>query len=126
MRTIAMIAGLAIAVAAVPAASQAACQKRTNGTVIGALGGALLGSTVAGRGDRTEGALIGGAAGGLVGNQISKCRTKSYSSRSYQRARTTERASYDRPRAAPACRMETRAYYDAYGQRVYQPTRVCN
>lgn len=36
MRTIAMIAGLAIAVAAVPAASQAACQKRTNGTVIGA------------------------------------------------------------------------------------------
>lgn len=125
MRTIAMIAGLAIAVAAVPAASQAACQKRTNGTVIGALGGALLGSTVAGRGDRTEGALIGGAAGGLVGNQISKCNNKTYSNRSYRRARTTERASYDRPRSGSDCRMETRAYYDSYGQRVYQPTRVC-
>jgi uncharacterized protein YcfJ len=125
MRTIAMIAGLAISVAAVPAASQAACQKRTNGTVIGALGGALLGSAVAGRGDRTEGALIGGAAGGLVGNQVSKCRPKAYSSRSYHRARTYDRASYDRPRYAASCRMETRAYYDAYGQRVYQPTRVC-
>ena len=125
MRTIAMIAGLALAVAAVPAASQAACQKRTNGTVIGALGGALLGSAVAGRGDRTEGALIGGAAGGLVGNQVSKCKNKTYSSRSYQRARTYDRAAYDSPRYAAACRMETRAYYDAYGQRVYQPTRVC-
>lgn len=125
MRTIAMIAGLAFAIAAVPAASQAACQKRTNGTVIGALGGALLGSTVAGRGDRTEGALIGGAAGGLVGNHVSKCKTKRYSNRSYQRARVSERASYDRPRYAEACRMETRAYYDSYGQRVYQPTRVC-
>jgi len=123
MRTIAMIAGLAIAVAAVPVASQAACQKRTNGTVIGALGGALLGSAVAGRGDRTEGALIGGAAGGLVGNQVSKCRSKSYASTRY-RTRTYERAAYDRPRAE-SCRMETRAYYDAYGQRVYQPTRVC-
>lgn len=127
MRTIVMIAGLAISVAAMPAASQAACQKRTNGTVIGALGGALVGSAVAGRGDRTEGALIGGAAGGLVGNQVSKCRNRSYSSRSHQPARTYDRAAYDRPRAAQTqtCRMETRAYYDAYGQRVYQPTRVC-
>jgi len=123
MRTIAMIAGLAIAVAAVPAASQAACQKRTNGTVIGALGGALLGSAVAGRGDRTEGALIGGAAGGLVGNQVSKC--KRYSSRSYSRTRSYQRAAYDRPAATPACRYESRAYYDPYGEVVYQPTRVC-
>lgn len=122
MRTIAMIAGLALAVAAAPVASQAACQKRTNGTVIGALGGALLGSTVAGRGDRTEGALIGGAAGGLVGNQVSKCKNKTYSSRSYQRARSSQQASYSR---GEVCRTETRAYYDAYGQRVYQPTRVC-
>lgn len=125
MRTIAVIAGLAITVAAVPVASQAACQKRTNGTVIGALGGALLGSTVAGRGDRTEGALIGGAAGGLVGNQVSKCKTKTYSSRSPQRTRTYERASYDRARTAESCRTESRVYYDSYGQRVYQPTRVC-
>jgi predicted lipid-binding transport protein (Tim44 family) len=120
MRSIAMIAGLTVAIAAAPAA-EAACQKRTNGTVIGALGGALLGSAVAGRGDRTEGALIGGAAGGLVGNQVSKCRRAAprYSSRptSPQRAAYAERA--------PTCRYENRAYYDAYGEVVYQPTRVC-
>jgi uncharacterized protein YcfJ len=121
MRPIAMIAGLALAIAAAPAA-EAACQKRTNGTVIGALGGALLGSAVAGRGDRTEGALIGGAAGGLVGNQVSKCKRKP--SRSYARTRSYQRAAYDAPRA-PSCRYETRAYYDAYGDVVYQPTRVC-
>ena len=124
MRTIALIAGLAMAVAAAPAA-EAACQKRTNGTVIGALGGALLGSAVAGRGDRTEGALIGGAAGGLVGNQVSKCNRSS--SRTYSsRSRTYQRASAEpRYAQAPACRYETKAYYDAYGEVVYQPTRVC-
>ena len=123
MRTIALIAGLAMAVAAAPAA-EAACQKRTNGTVIGALGGALLGSTVAGRGDRTEGALIGGAAGGLVGNQVSKCNRSS--SRSAAPSRSYQRASAEpRYAAAPACRYETRAFYDAYGEVVYQPTRVC-
>jgi len=121
MRSIAMIAGLAVAIVAAPAA-EAACQKRTNGTVIGALGGALLGSAVAGRGDRTEGALLGGAAGGLVGNQVSKCRRAP--ARSYSRTRSYQSASYSQPRA-PTCRYENRAYYDAYGDVVYQPTRVC-
>ena len=122
MRSIAMIAGLTMAIAAAPAA-EAACQKRTNGTIIGALGGALVGSAVAGRGDRTEGALIGGAAGGLVGNQVSKCRRAP--ARSYSRTRSyQQRAAYDQPRA-PVCRYETRPYYDAYGDVVYQPTRVC-
>lgn len=123
MRSIAMIAGLTMAVAAAPAA-EAACQKRTNGTIIGALGGALLGSAVAGRGDRTEGALIGGAAGGVVGNQVSKCNRSS--SRSYSsRTRSYRQASYDPAPRAPSCRYETKAFYDSYGQVVYQPTRVC-
>ena len=123
MRSIAMIAGLAMAIVAAPAA-EAACQKRTNGTVIGALGGALLGSAVAGRGDRTEGALIGGAAGGLVGNQVSKCKRAPSRSASRARARSQQSAAYSPPRA-PTCRYENRAYYDAYGDVVYQPTRVC-
>ena len=121
MRSIAMIAGLAMAIVAAPAA-EAACQKRTNGTVIGALGGALLGSAVAGRGDRSEGALIGGAAGGLVGNQVSKCRRAP--ARTYSRTRSYQSAAKSPPRA-PTCRYENRAYYDAYGDVVYQPTRVC-
>lgn len=124
MRTIATIAGLAIAVAALPAASQAACQKRTNGTVIGALAGGLLGNTVAGRGDRTEGTLIGAGVGGLVGNQVSKCNHKRPA---YRAARNTHRpsSSYERTRYADNCRYESRAYYDAYGRVSYQPTRIC-
>lgn len=125
MRTIAMIAGLAISVAALPLASQAACTKRTNGTIIGALTGGLLGHTIAGRGDHTEGALLGAAAGGIVGNQVSKC--KRSSSRAHYRARSAPRAPYAAPQryAETSCRYETRPFYDARGQVVYQPTRVC-
>jgi len=42
------------------------------GTIIGAIAGGLLGSQVAGRGDRTIGAVIGGAAGALAGNAIDR------------------------------------------------------
>lgn len=123
MRTIAMIAGLAISVAALPVASQAACAKRTNGTIIGALTGGLLGHTIAGRGDHTEGALLGAAAGGVVGNQVSKCRRSSSRAhyRSAPRAHHAAPARY----AETSCRYETRPFYDARGQVVYQPTRVC-
>jgi hypothetical protein len=38
--------------------------------VIGALGGAVLGSAIAGHGDRTAGAVIGGVGGAVVGNQL--------------------------------------------------------
>lgn len=116
MRTIALMAGLALSVAATPAA-EAACKKRTTGTVVGAVTGGLLGNVVAGRGDRTEGTLLGAAAGGLVGNQVSKCDPKP---RRTTRARTTQRVAQ-----APACRWETRTFYDAYGEPVRQQVRVC-
>lgn len=123
MRQIAMMAGLALAVAAVPAASEAACKKRTTGTVVGALTGGLLGNVVAGRGDRTEGTLIGAAAGGLIGNQVSKCNNRRYT-RSYAPRRAAYRqAAYAPPRQT--CRYETRVYYDPYGQPVYAPQRIC-
>lgn len=50
--------------------------KAKNGAVIGALGGALLGNTVAGRGNKTEGALLGAGVGGLAGHQIGKSKRK--------------------------------------------------
>lgn len=121
---IGMMAGAALAMAALPAVGEAACQKRTTGTVVGAVAGGLLGNVVAGRGDRTEGTLIGAAVGGLAGNQLSKCRRAA--PRSYSTAR-----SYRSSAAAPAsyrpagCRYETRGYYDQYGQLVYAPARVC-
>jgi uncharacterized protein YcfJ len=128
MRPIALIAGVALAVAAAPVA-EAACQKRTTGTVVGALTGGLLGNAVAGHGARTEGTLLGAAAGGLVGNQITKCsHRRTYSrARSYPRTHSASRAQYEPSRYAYSggCRYETRALYDPYGRLVYQPMRVC-
>ena len=46
------------------------------GTVIGALGGAFLGSQIAGHGARTEGTLIGAGAGALAGHSIGKHRAR--------------------------------------------------
>ena len=120
-RPIALLAGLAaISTLAAAPAAEAACQKRTTGTVVGALTGGLLGHTVAGRGDRTEGALLGAAAGGLVGNQVTKCR--SAPRRAYAPTRNYQRTASD---AGPRCRTETRAFYDSYGEVSYQPVQVC-
>jgi len=120
---IGMLAGAALAVAALPAVGEAACQKRTTGTVVGAVAGGLLGNAVAGRGDRTEGTLLGAAVGGFAGNQLTKCKrsTRSYSQARSYRSASAAPASY-RPRG---CRYETRAYYDQYGQLVHAPMRVC-
>jgi uncharacterized protein YcfJ len=44
----------------------------TTGLVIGAALGGILGSQVAGRGDRTLGAILGAAGGGLLGREIDR------------------------------------------------------
>lgn len=128
MRPIALISGLtaAAALAAVPLSADAACSKRTTGTVIGALAGGLLGHAVAGHGDHTAGTLIGAGAGGLVGNQVTKC---GHARRAYYpvRHRAYSRAAEPRTYAAAGsvCTYETRPYYDAYGRLVYAPARIC-
>ena len=47
-----------------------------NGTVVGALGGALVGSALAGHGNKQGGALIGGGVGAVAGHQIAKQNAK--------------------------------------------------
>lgn len=44
----------------------------TEGLVIGALGGGILGHEVAGENDETEGTIIGGVAGALIGREIDR------------------------------------------------------
>jgi hypothetical protein len=44
----------------------------STGTILGAIAGGLLGSSVAGRGDHTVGAILGGAAGALAGRAIDR------------------------------------------------------
>jgi outer membrane lipoprotein SlyB len=51
-------------------------KKANNGTLIGAVGGGLLGNAVAGHGARTEGTLIGAGVGAVAGHQIAKSNAK--------------------------------------------------
>ncbi len=72
-----MALGLTLAAAATPALASNACERdkhdaKVGGTLLGALGGAVVGSAVAGRGNKTGGALIGAAGGAVVGNQLSR------------------------------------------------------
>lgn len=51
-------------------------KKANNGTVIGAIGGGVLGNVVAGSGNKTEGTLIGAGVGAVAGHQIAKNKAK--------------------------------------------------
>ena len=44
----------------------------TTGLVVGGAGGALIGRSVAGRGDRTLGTIVGAAAGALIGREVER------------------------------------------------------
>ena len=76
MRTIFAMTALAAVMAAPSlAAAQTSCERQQQnneaaGTVLGAVGGALLGSAIAGRGDHTTGAVVGGVGGAVIGNRI--------------------------------------------------------
>lgn len=77
MRNHILAAGLAVA-ALVPtfAMAQQTCQERsanrTAGTIAGAGVGALLGSAVAGHGEKGTGAVVGGIGGAIIGNQLAR------------------------------------------------------
>lgn len=90
--------------ASASSADAASCRSRkTTGTIVGGVGGALVGHAIAGN---TGGTIIGGLGGGLLGRQVGKsgCKRVVY--------RTASRASY-----APAPRSEAvrKVYYDQYG-----------
>jgi uncharacterized protein YcfJ len=129
MRRTMMIAGL-VAAMAVPSLAtartycdQRAHDRRVTGTVLGAVGGALIGNAVSHR----NGALIGGLGGAVVGNQLARTKCdRGYSYNRHRRAPASASrdpglyaANYDR------CRYETRPFYDERGRLIQQPTRVC-
>lgn len=51
-----------------------ACKRmtKTEGAVVGAVAGGILGNVVAGRGSRTTGTIVGAAAGGVAGHEIAR------------------------------------------------------
>jgi uncharacterized protein YcfJ len=149
MRRILTVAGLVVAVAApslapVKASAESYCEHRAHerkvtGTLLGAIGGGLLGNAVSHGGGRTGGTLIGAGVGAVVGNNLARVNCDR---RAYYRHRTRRSAyssaNYRYPGAPSpyvnsggyasvrgACRYETRPYYDARGQLVYAPSQVC-
>jgi hypothetical protein len=79
MRTRLIVAGFMLA-ASLPAAAlaqpydpgcvQSNQDNRAAGTVLGAIGGAILGGAIAGRHDRGAGVVVGGVGGAVAGNAI--------------------------------------------------------
>lgn len=114
-----IIVSLAVGAMALPAmmaptdANAASCRSRkATGTVIGGLGGALVGNAISKGGG---GLLIGGVGGALVGRQIGKsgCRTRTAYYSSSPRA-----ASYQPSQPAPVRQV----YYDHMGNPVASGT----
>jgi hypothetical protein len=66
----ATLPGLALAQPYDPGCVQSNQDNRAAGTVLGAIGGALLGGAIAGRHDRGAGVVVGGVGGAVAGNAI--------------------------------------------------------
>lgn len=79
---IAILACSGLSVAATPALGEAqkkqvlVCKdvkkSNTTGTVVGAVGGGLLGNMVAGHGNKTAGTVIGAGVGAVAGHEVAK------------------------------------------------------
>jgi hypothetical protein len=148
MRNIFVIGGLAVALAlpllAAPSGADAAsCSSRkSTGTILGGVGGALIGNSISGGGG---GAIIGGLGGAVVGHEIGRSgcrRTHAVAYRSAPAARPANTVYYDRygrpissgaapgyvpaNYGAPACHTVTRAYYDERGALVERPMQICD
>jgi uncharacterized protein YcfJ len=94
--------------------ASATCQDRkTTGTLLGGVGGALVGNSISHGGG---GAVIGGLGGAVLGHEIARsgggCAT-----RTYYRTSRTRYASQRGPVQAPP-RAVRKVYYDEYGNPV--------
>jgi len=139
---------LSLPLLAAPDMANASCSSRkATGTVLGGVGGALLGNAIS---DGGGGLIVGGVGGALVGREIGKSgckRTTAYRSAPRRAAAAPARQAsapassvyydqYGRPvNSGPAgyreasystCRTETRAYYDDRGGLVQRPVQVCD
>jgi len=132
MRRTLMVLGVVAAVAAPSLASasdycgQRAHDRRVTGTVLGGVGGALIGGAI---GHSGTGALLGGLGGAVIGNQVARTscdRHYAYRNRTRYAHHYDNRYYNNAAYAAPGgCHYETRPYYDERGQLTYQPTQVC-
>jgi uncharacterized protein YcfJ len=121
--TTAALAGLiALPLLAGPTAASASCRGRANtGTVIGGVGGALLGNSISRGGG---GAIIGGLGGAVLGHEVARSGCTSSRQTYYRRSRTPYASTSDyRRNSAPyansrAYRPAPQVYYDERGNAV--------
>jgi hypothetical protein len=142
---------LALPMLAAPTTASASCaDRKATGTILGGVGGALIGNSISGGGG---GAILGGLGGAVVGHQIAasgcgRYRSSGYRSSGYRYYREDEPSravryvyydQYGQPvsqgavEATPvgyggtssSCRTETQAYYDDRGALVRRPVQVC-
>jgi uncharacterized protein YcfJ len=106
----ALTAAFALPLLAGPTDANASCQSRkTTGTVLGGVGGALLGNSISHGGG---GAVVGGIGGAVLGHEIGRS--------GCNRGHAYYRSSRARYAAAPAPerRVVRKVYYDQYGNPV--------
>ena len=117
MKRIFGMSGLAIALAlpllAAPGSAHASCaDRKLTGTVVGGVGGALIGNSISRGGG---GAIIGGLGGAVIGHEIAGSGCRRY--RSEYRSGPRQR-SYRGEAGAYAGQPARYVYYDAYGNAV--------
>ncbi len=112
---------LALPVLAMPAKAEASCHDRkVAGTVIGGVGGALVGNSIARGGG---GALIGGLGGAVLGHEVAGAGCHRERREVYYRGRARYRPGYGGPGygpEGPPPPPENVVYYDAYGNPINQ------
>jgi uncharacterized protein YcfJ len=105
-----LVTALTLPMLAAPTAAEASCSgRKTTGTILGGVGGALLGNAISGGGG---GAVVGGLGGAVVGHEVGRgggdCNT------------TTRTTAYRAPtRNYHYTREHVAYYYDRHGNRVY-------
>lgn len=141
-----LAAALALPLMLSPAAASASCYgRKVTGTVVGGVGGALIGNSISRGGG---GAVIGGLGGAVLGHEVAgagcgsarrgEYRTSSYrhrSHRGYRRGAQDQSYAYYDQRGNPTaagggayaanCRTENRSYYDDRGALVQRPVQTC-
>ncbi len=91
-----------------------------NGTITGGLIGALIGSQVAGRGNRTGGAIIGGTVGAVAGHNVAahsvQCTDYPRGYRYHRGCRWVSDSYRGRARSYEICQSRD-GYWRPYGER---------
>ncbi len=94
--------------------ASAACSSAATGTIVGGVGGALIGGAIS---HNAGGAFLGGLGGAVVGHEIGRSGCRSYRTRYYYRSSRRGYGygyGYNSRTAAPSG-----VYYDSYGRPVY-------